>query len=385
LIRNLVGLAVIALAFPACSSESDTCCTPYPSDLTVELEPFVVSGLTSPVFMTQPLNDARIFVVEQPGRIRVIRNGALQATPFLDIQDRVLDGGERGLLSVAFHPQYATNRFFYVYYTGANGEIRVERYTTTANAEVADPATAQLIISAAHSQFGNHNGGQVAFGPDGMLWMALGDGGGGGDPLGSGQNFNTLLGSMLRINVNSGDPYTIPDTNPYRSVTGVRPEVWAKGLRNPWRFSFDAQTGLLYIADVGQDEREEVNANQYAVGGANYGWNVMEGTTCYTSSPCNETGYYTLPVLDYVNDADCAVTGGYVYRGSEIDGLQGHYLYSDYCGGWLKSFRYSAGVAVDRRDWGITRVGSVPSFGVDYAGEVYMIAGSGIYKIVAGE
>lgn len=290
-------------------------------------------------------------------------------------------------MSVAFHPQYATNRFFYVYFTGANGEIRVERLTTTAaNAEVADPATSSLILSAAHSQFGNHNGGLVAFGPDGMLWTAFGDGGGGGDPLGNAQNFNALLGSMLRIDVNTGNPYAIPANNPFVGQAGRRGEIWAKGLRNPWRFAFDQPTGILYIADVGQNAREEVNARAYTRGGFNYGWNIMEGLSCYPpgTTACNRTDLM-LPVIDYPRaGGNCAVTGGYVYRGSAIDGLQGHYLYSDYCGGWLKSFRYSSGSALDRKDWAISSIGNVPSFGVDFAGELYIIGGSSIYKVVEG-
>ncbi len=382
--RSSVRLTLAALIFSGCGSDSTgPVDRPLPPGLTLALQPFVTSGLSSPVFLAQPLNDGRIFVVEQAGRIRVVRAGVLQATPFLDISTRVVSGGERGLLSVAFHPQYATNRFFYVYFTGANGEIRIERFTATANAEVADPTTSRLIISVAHP-VANHNGGLVAFGPDGMLWTALGDGGGGGDPDRNGQNFNALLGSMLRLDVNGGDPYAVPANNPFVGQAGRRGEIWAKGLRNAWRFAFDAPTGLLYIADVGQNAREEVNADAYSTGGANYGWNIMEGLICYNATTCNQTGL-VLPVLDYPHGTgDCSVTGGYVYRGSAIEGLQGHYLYSDYCSGWLKSFRYSAGVAVDRKDWGITRVGTVPSFGVDIAGEVYMIGGSGIYRIVAG-
>ena len=382
--RSSVRLTLAALIFSGCGSDSTgPVDRPLPPGLTLALQPFVTSGLSSPVFLAQPLNDGRIFVVEQAGRIRVVRAGVLQATPFLDISTRVVSGGERGLLSVAFHPQYATNRFFYVYFTGANGEIRIERFTATANAEVADPTTSRLIISVAHPVT-NHNGGLVAFGPDGMLWTALGDGGGGGDPDRNGQNFNALLGSMLRLDVNGGDPYAVPANNPFVGQAGRRGEIWAKGLRNAWRFAFDAPTGLLYIADVGQNAREEVNADAYSTGGANYGWNIMEGLICYNATTCNQTGL-VLPVLDYPHGTgDCSVTGGYVYRGSAIEGLQGHYLYSDYCSGWLKSFRYSAGVAVDRKDWGITRVGTVPSFGVDIAGEVYMIGGSGIYRIVAG-
>ncbi len=381
--RNL-ALALVTLAFAGCGSDSTGPIDgPLPGDLTLELQPFITSGLTAPVFLTQPLDDGRIFVVEQGGRIRVIRDGVLQTPPFLTVPG-VVTGGERGLLSVAFHPQYATNRFFYVYFTGTNGEIRIERFTTTSNPEVADPATSKLIISAAHSQFSNHNGGLVAFGPDGMLWTAFGDGGGGGDPLGNGQNFNSLLGSMLRIDVNNGDPYAIPTNNPFRGQAGRRGEIWAKGLRNPWRFAFDAPHANLYIADVGQSQREEVNVEPHVDGGLNYGWNILEGTSCFTQAGCGEPGF-TGPALEYTHDEGCSITGGYVYRGSEIPGLQGHYLYSDFCSRWIQSFRYSNGTAVDRKNWGITSPGNVTSFGVDADGEMYVIGGSTIYKIVAGD
>ncbi len=383
--RRSVCLTVLALVAAGCGDSTDPGDGPLPTDLTLALQPFVATGLASPVFLTQPLDDGRIFVVEQGGRIRVVHDGVLETTPFLDITSKVVFSGERGLLSVAFHPQYATNRFFYVYFTGANGEIRIERYTTSAtNPEVADPASFKLIISAAHSNFANHNGGLVTFGPDGMMWAAMGDGGGSGDPLGNGQNFNALLGSMLRIDVNGGDPYAIPPSNPFVGQANRRGEIWAKGLRNPWRFSFDAATGLLFIGDVGLNARDEINAEQYTTGGLNYGWNIMEGTICYNTIPCNQTGL-TLPLIDYaLGGGTCAVTGGYVYRGSAIDGLQGHYLYSDYCSGWLKSLRYVNGTAADAKDWGIANVGRVPSFGVDIEGEIYMIGGSSIYKIVEG-
>ncbi|HEU4747127.1 MAG TPA: PQQ-dependent sugar dehydrogenase, partial [Gemmatimonadaceae bacterium] len=341
LIRSIVRLALAFIASGCGSDETGPGDGSLPSDLTLALAPFVTTGLAAPVFLTQPLNDGRIFVVEQAGRIRVVRDGVLQSTPFLDITSRVVSGGERGLLSVAFHPRYATNGYFYVYFTGADGEIRVERFTATANPDAADPATSRLIISAAHSQFSNHNGGLVAFGPDGMLWTALGDGGGGGDPLGNGQSFNALLGSMLRIDVDSGDPYAIPAGNPFVGQSGRRGEIWAKGLRNPWRFAFDAPSGLLYIADVGQSAREEINAQSITTGGLNYGWNITEGLICYNATSCNQTGL-TAPVLDYTHAAGgCSVTGGYVHRGSAIPGLSGHYLYSDYCNRYLKSFRYS--------------------------------------------
>ena len=382
--RRIISLALLALTFAGCGSDSTgPGGGPLPSGLNLTLQPFVPTGLASPVFLTQPLDDGRIFVVEQAGRIRVVRDGVLQTTPFLDIQSRVGSGGERGLLSVAFHPQYATNRYFYVYFTALNGDIRIERFTTTANPEVADPATTKLIITTPHSQFANHNGGLVAFGPDGMLWAAFGDGGSGGDPLGNGQNFNALLGSMIRINVNAGDPYAIPANNPFVGVAGRRGEIWAKGLRNPWRFAFDAPTGILYIADVGQGEREEVNAQPITTGGLNYGWNITEGFACYNATTCAQTGL-TAPAIDYTHDAgNCSVTGGYVYRGSAITGLQGHYLYADYCSRWLRSFRYSNGQAVDQKLWDVTAPGNVPSFGLDYDGEMYLIAGSSIYRIAA--
>ena len=354
---------------------------PLPPGLKLGLDPFVTTGLSVPVFLTQPLNDGRIFVVEQPGRIRIVRDGTLQTTPFLDISGRVLYGGERGLLSVAFDPQYATNRFLYVYFTTQpNGDIRVERFTA-ASADAADPASSKLILTVQHSQQANHNGGLLAFGPDGMLYAGLGDGGGGGDPFLNGQNSHALLGSLLRLDVDHGDPYAIPASNPFASGTAGAPEVWAKGLRNPWRYTFDQPTGLLYIADVGQGAREEVDIQPATAGGLNYGWNIMEGLGCYNATTCTRTGL-TLPVLDYAHtNGACSITGGYVYRGSAIPGIVGHYFYSDYCAGFLRSFRYSNGAAVDEKDWGLTMT-AVTSFGVDAAGELYVLTGSGIFKIV---
>jgi glucose/arabinose dehydrogenase len=387
----MLCLSLVAFAGSACDSDATGPGDgPLPPGLSLRLDPFITSGLTSPVFLTQPLDDGPIFVVEQAGRIRVIRNGVLQATPFLDISSRVLFSGERGLLSVAFHPQYATNRFFYVYYTTraggilAAGDIVIERYTATTNPEVADPGTAKLIITTGHSTYANHNGGLVSFGLDGMLYAALGDGGSGGDPLGNGQNFNSVLGSLIRIDVNGGDPYAIPAGNPFVGQANRRGENWAKGLRNPWRYAFDAQTGLLYIADVGQGAREEINVVPAAQAGANYGWNVMEGTICYNATTCTQTGL-TLPILDYVTHANgtCSITGGYVYRGSAIPGIRGHYFYSDYCAGFLRSFRYENGAAVDQKDWGLT-MSNVTSFGVDFAGELYVMAGNSILKVAQG-
>ena len=375
------GVATLAIA--ACHSDSTgpgDGGSPLPPGIGLQLNPFITSGLSSPVFLAQPLDDGRVFVVEQGGRIRVVRNGALQTTPFLDISTRVLSGGERGLLSVAFHPQYATTHFYFFYYTTpTDGDIRIERFTTTSNAEVADPATSKLILTAPHSTYPNHNGGLLAFGLDGMLYAGLGDGGSGGDPLGNGQNFNSVLGSLLRLDVDHGDPYAIPADNPFVGQANHRGEVWAKGLRNPWRYAFDAPTGLLYIADVGQGAHEEVDVVAANRAGLNYGWNVMEGLSCYNASTCTQTGF-ELPLIDYGHNGPCSITGGYVYRGYAIPAIRGHYFYSDYCAGFLRSFRYQNGVAVDQKDWGLTST-KVTSFGVDFAGELYMMSGDTILKV----
>jgi glucose/arabinose dehydrogenase len=378
---RVICAGAAAFTIAACHSDSTgPGGSPLPPGIGLQLNPFITAGLASPVFLTQPLNDGRIFVVEQGGTIRVIRDSVLQTTPFLDISARVLSGGERGLLSVAFHPQYATNHFFYVYFTTqTNGDIRVERFTATSNPEVADPTTSKLIITAPHSTYANHNGGLLTFGPDGMLYAGLGDGGSGGDPLGNGQNFNSLLGSLLRLDVDHGDPYAIPADNPFVGQANHRGEVWAKGLRNPWRYAFDAPTNLLYIADVGQDLHEEVDVVAANRAGLNYGWNVWEGLSCYNASTCSSTGFEP-PILDYGHNGPCSITGGYVYRGSAIPAIRGHYFYSDYCAGFLRSLRYQNGVAVDQKDWGLTS-SSVESFGVDFGGELYMISGNTILKI----
>lgn len=391
-IHRLACSTLMALAITACHDSTAPIDggTTLPPGLALRLTPFITTGLSAPIFLAQPLDDGRIFVVEQAGRIRVIRSGVLQTRPFLDISTRVLSGGERGLFSIAFHPQYATNRFFYVYYTtrmsGAltDGDIVVERYATTTNPEVADPVSAKLIITTPHWRQSNHNGGLVRFGPDGMLYAGFGDGGGGGDPYRTGQNPDSLLGSLLRLDVNGGDPYAIPANNPYAGQPPRRGEIWAKGLRNPWRFAFDAPTGLLYVADVGQNAREEISVVPASQAGVNYGWNIMEGRNCYSAPSCNQTGL-TLPMLDYVNPTvGCSVTGGYVYRGSAIPGIRGHYFYSDYCGRFLRSFRYENGVAVDQKDWALTAPGNVSSFGVDFAKELYVLAGNSILRVAAG-
>ncbi|MGO4325872.1 sorbosone dehydrogenase family protein [Cupriavidus sp. 2TAF22] len=345
-----------------------------PVDLRLALNE-VAGGLQSPVFLTAPGGDARVFVVERPGRIRIVRNGALSATPFLDIGALTTNDGERGLLSMAFDPGYATNGRFYVYYTDLNGAITIARYGVSAgNPDLAD-AAGTVVLAIPHSAFNNHNGGQLAFGPDGMLYIGTGDGGGTGDPSGNAQNPNVLLGKMLRIDVSGagGQPYTMPSTNPFAGGAGGRGEIWALGLRNPWRFSFDT-TGLIYIADVGQDQREEIDVAPASSAGLNYGWNRTEGVLCEGAKPCNTAGL-TLPVSDYAHSAgDCAIVGGYVYRGSAIPELQGRYFYSDLCAGKLLSLMYRDGAVTEQVDWQVTAGGSVLSFGQDAAQELYVLA-----------
>jgi len=347
----------------------------------------VASGLASPVHLASPPNDGRLFIVEQPGRIRIVQNGSLIGTPFLDINAKVADGGgEQGLLSVAFHPQYATNRHFYVYYVDNAGNLQIERYTApTATSNAADPATALPIINIPHPTYSNHNGGQLAFGPDGFLYIATGDGGSGGDPSNNAQNLNVLLGKMLRLDV-SQEPYAIPATNPFRNTPNARAEIWAYGLRNPWRFSFDVTGSILYIADVGQSRREEINAVARDRAGLNYGWKIMEGTLCYPPGTvmCDRTNLIQ-PVHEYATaDGNCAVTGGFAYRGSAIPQIAGLYFFSDYCKGGLRSFRLVNGAATDVREWNAGVGGTITSFGEDRNRELYVVSHSGtVGKLVA--
>jgi glucose/arabinose dehydrogenase len=346
----------------------------------LRLEP-VTSGLSSPLYLTAPAADPRLFIVEQPGRIRVVRDGALLPTPFLDIADRISSGGERGLLSVAFHPDYTTNGFFYVDYTDPNGDTRIERYSVSSDPDHADPNSGKLLLKIAQP-FANHNGGLVLFGPDRMLYIGMGDGGSGGDPLGNGQNRQSLLGKLLRIDVDHGDPYAIPPDNPFVDRTDTKPEIWALGLRNPWRFSFDPAAGLLYIADVGQNQWEEIDVVSVKDAGLNYGWNTMEGPECYRTGNCDQSGL-TLPVLTYDHSHGCSVTGGYVYRSSSIPAVVGHYFFADYCQGWIRSFKYEGGAVTQPRAWTVGNVGRILSFGQDAVGELYVCSDNGrVYRIV---
>lgn len=349
-----------------------------------------IASVSGAVFAIAPEGDARLFIVERAGRIRLLQGGAIAATPFLDIAGRVSTQGEGGLLSVAFHPQYAGNGQFFVYYTDLNNDIVVERYRMSSNANVADAGSALEIIRIAHPTYTNHFGGTVAFGPDGMLYLATGDGGGGGDPFGNAQNPASLLGKMLRLDVSAASlvqPYIIPANNPwFNDASGRRAEIWALGLRNPWRYTFDG--GNLYIADVGQDRREEVNVASAAQGGLNYGWDIMEGTQCYNAATCGQLGL-TLPAFEYdhgSNDINgCSITGGYVYRGTALPELAGRYFYSDYCKGFLKSFTYAGGTAGALADWPVANVGNVVSLGRDGAGELLVVTAAGkVYRMVRG-
>ena len=351
----------------------------------------VAAGLTNPLYLTAPPGDGRLFIVEQPGRIRVVDGGRLLPEPFLDLTAKVLSGGERGLLSVAFHPEYGTNGHFYVYYTDLNGDITVERYAVSSDPNVADAGSAALVLSIPHRLAGNHNGGLLQFGPDHTLYVGTGDGGGAGDPQGNGQNLGSLLGKLLRIDVNHGPiiPYAIPASNPFVGRAGARGEVWALGLRNPWRFAFDTVEGRLYVADVGQNRLEEVSVAGISEAGVNYGWNVMEANACYASNDCDRTGL-RLPVIQYSHDGGaCSITGGYVYRGSAagMAGVRGHYFYSDYCAGWLRSFRLASdGTVAEERSWPVPDLGNVLSFGQDSAGELYILSATGrVFQIVPAD
>jgi glucose/arabinose dehydrogenase len=331
----------------------------------------IASGLKHPVYLTNAGDGSgRLFIVEKPGTIRIVKGGALLPDPFLDLTSLVTSGGsEQGLLGVAFDPEYRTNGRFFVDYIDRNGNTAVARYRVSAgDPDKADPASGAVILGI-DQPYPNHNGGDLAFGPDGYLYIGLGDGGSEGDPLGTGQRLDTLLGKILRIDVR-GAAYAVPADNPFVGKAGARPEIWAYGLRNPWRFSFDRQTGDLYIGDVGQDAYEEIDFQPAgSQGGQNYGWSIMEGFHPYHGS---ETAGLTLPVAEYPHTrGNCSVTGGYVYRGKAIPAMQGIYLFGDYCTGNTWVMRRTAD-GWQTADWFGMAV-SISSFGEDEAGELYVL------------
>jgi len=345
----------------------------------------VVSGLVFPLYLTAPAGDPRLFIVEKGGTIRIVQNGALLPTPFLDFSAKVSAGGEQGLLGLAFGPQYASTGRFVVHYTDLAGDTRVSQLRVSPDPNVADPAS-ELPVLAADQPFTNHNGGQVLFGPEGYLYVMLGDGGSAGDPDDHGQSLADLLGSILRIQPLEGGGYAVPPDNPFVGMPNVRPEIWSHGLRNPWRVDLDPATGDLYVADVGQGTWEEVSVSTAAAGagrGANFGWRIMEGPECFNPSPCDQGGL-ELPVVSYDHGQGCSITGGFVYRGSAIPELQGHYFYSDFCAGFIRSFRLQDGAAVDQFRWPTLAPGpNIPGFGRDAAGELYILATNGVvYRMV---
>ena len=374
--RRMVILA--AIAGGACKGYFNTDIPPTVADLSR------VGNFNQPVYVAViPADTARLFVVEQAGIVRLVRHDTIQTRPFLDLSGQISSGGERGLLSIAFDPQFATNHRFFVYFTNPGGDLRIVRYTTSSDPDSADEATADTILAIPHPGQSNHNGGQLQFGPDNMLWVGTGDGGGNGDPNGNGQNKHVLLGKLLRLDVSGASGYTIPAGNPGVTDTSFAPEIWAYGLRNPWRFSFDRQTGDLYIGDVGQDSYEEVDLAPAAVQrgpGANYGWNIMEGNHCLVSG-CTTTGIP--PIVEYGHSTTvCSITGGYVYRGSALPELAGNYFFADYCAGFLKSIKWPS---VSVGDWSSTLSPGtgVSSFGQDNKGELYIVQlGGPVWKIV---
>jgi glucose/arabinose dehydrogenase len=348
----------------------------------------IPGAFSQPLYVTAPPGDmARIFVVEKTGRIRIVRNDTLLARAFLNLSASVSGGGEQGLLGLAFHPGYATNGRFYVSYTNTAGDTRIVRYRVSSDPDSADRATADTILSQ-DQPFANHNGGWIGFGPDRYLYVALGDGGDAGDPQGNGQSLATLLGKVLRLDVNGATGYTVPADNPFVSVAGLD-EIWASGLRNPWRSSFDRQTGDFYIADVGQGAWEELSVQPASsIGGENYGWDVMEGAHCFGVATCNQTGKVR-PIYEYDRRGPgqgCSITGGYVYRGSRVPALAGRYVFADFCAGFVRSLRYVGGRAEDLRDHtdSLAAPPEPSSFGEDARGELYLTSlQGGVYRFVA--
>lgn len=352
----------------------------------------VVSGLSNPVLVTHAGDGSRrLFIVEQTGKIRVVKNGALLPTPFIDFTGEFAQGGEQGLLGLAFHPRYETNGKFYINASLPDGDTIINEYRVSpTNPDVATRVGARRILRI-DQPFENHNGGHIAFGPDGYLYIGMGDGGSGGDPGNRAQNLNSLLGKMLRININGTSPghaYRIPASNPYVGRAG-RDEIWSRGLRNPWRWSFDRRLGDLWIGDVGQGNYEEIDRSvargTAARGrGANYGWRVLEGRHCFRPpSGCNRSGKVA-PMVEYSHSQGCSVTGGYVYRGRAVPYLVNRYVFGDYCSGTIWAIPRAAR-APAAKTLVIQTSYNISSFGEDESGELYVVdhAGGAVYRFAA--
>ncbi|NGZ11725.1 MAG: glucose dehydrogenase [Nitrospira sp. LK70] len=349
-----------------------------PTSTTLKLQT-IAKNLTAPVFLTAPPGDAnRLFVLEQGGTVKVLdrATGRVLST-FLTVTG-ITSGEEQGLLGAAFDQNYNTNGRFYIYFTDANGAITIARLLVSpTDPNVAAPASQVTLVSIPHPTFDNHNGGMLAFGPDGCLYAGVGDGGGSGDPNNNAQTLGSRLGKILRIDPTTGTACTSGTINPF-VLSGGNQLIWSYGLRNPWRFSFDGDD--LYIGDVGQDAREEINvsAGPNAGRGLNYGWRLMEGSACFNPSTNCNNGTLTLPTVEYTHDnGACSVTGGYVYRGQAIPAVQGTYFYADFCAKFVRSFRFNNGSALEQTEWPLLAASSITSFGQDGSGELYILTQSG--------
>jgi len=345
-----------------------------------------IGSFSSPVYVTQAPGDrTRLFVVQQGGRIVVVRRGRTLRTPFLDVTSKIVSGGEQGLLGLAFAPDYQRSGRFYVFYTDVNGDERLVEYRRGSSPDRADAGSARTLFVQADSE-SNHNGGQLAFGPDGLLYVGIGDGGGGDDqhgPIGNGQNLGTLLGKILRIDPrpSGGRPYRVPSDNPFVGRAGAKPAIYAYGLRNPWRFSFDRKTGDMAIGDVGQDHVEEIDFRARGTArGVNFGWRAWEGTR--REDPSLHISGDVKPVLQYTHDGgNCSVTGGYVIRDPRLSRLAGRYVYGDFCAGNLFTAKLRQGGASRPRRLGF-HVDALSSFGQDQRGRVYVTSLSGpVYRL----
>lgn len=349
---------------------------------TGKLIPFA-SGLNSVVCIVNA-GDSRLFVVDQHGYINIVNQDGTVISPFfLDIHSRVVYGGERGLLGIAFHPQHQTNGYFYVNYIGNGDSTHISRFSIRAdNPDLADPQS-ELKLLTIFQPYENHNGGDLNFGPDGYLYFGLGDGGSAGDPGNRAQNPKEYLGKMLRIDVDHGNPYAIPMTNPFYNSSTALGEIWALGLRNPWRFSFDRLTGDLWIGDVGQDAIEEIDFQPAGdPGGENYGWRCYEGNQVYNNSLCNPNALYIFPVYTYPHGPECSVTGGYVYRGSPSSPYYGYYFFADYCSDRIWTLHQASGSWV-KEDFGQFPGNSFSTFGEDASGQLYIggVGSGNIFRI----
>jgi hypothetical protein len=348
----------------------------------------VAAGISNAVYVASPPSDPTyLVVVQQHGIARFLRDGVLQEEPFLDMRALVSDVSDqgRGLLSLVFDPQYDRTRHVFVSYTDRNDDSQIDRYTVAISGDRVDPASRSPVLTV-EQPIGDHNGGHILFGPDGYLYVALGDGGS-GETRGNAQDVTSLPGSILRIDVRT-PPYAIPATNPFDQPP-ARPEIWAFGLRHPWRWSFDAETGDAYIADVGEHNWEEINVVPWHDGGGyNFGWSVMEGTHCFASPNCSTMGL-VIPSAEYSHDAGCGVIGGYVYRGEAIPALRGLYLYADFCRSGVRSFRLVNQQVTDQREWMIesdSLIDNIVSFGHDAVGGLYLVTlGGTVAKIVGIE